>query len=479
MRVRMATTYGPLTVEVPGGGWSTQYSANAQSTIAGIGLSVYTAFNNFTVTVQNGVVIGFSVYFFNGGNGILAPSPSISGTFSCTVNGITPPFVNNTTSFNQTITYTSPADGPPPVTVNFSSSTTGSVFTQSATASYSVTYGLYAQTKNLVFSSHDPSLTHKLVFLEPITSLNNGKLIAIKDKSFQSGSMYTVIYAPPGNTIEGTAIPPDIRATMYENGQCNTYVIDTANSMYRVANIYPIDTQPSLPTIDPTGLTPVAASSSTVDIFSTDSTPGRTAVNNLVELPAVSNPTGTGSLKILLYGGRTSTKYTGNVLIIEEPSGGNLIDDTYISTTKPYIQTDTNANANEKNTGIVFISNEDQWFVLGYYDTSLWTWGTTAPSAATKTIPNNTLQFDIISAGANDIISTPTVESLSLVKTQTVSGSPPYIVFREQGGGSTFNENGQFVYYTGNPTNSTTWIVSDSVGGGAFKNYIAVAYTPN
>jgi hypothetical protein len=198
MRVRMATTYGPLTVEVPGGGWSTQYSANAQSTIAGIGLSVYTAFNNFTVTVQNGVVIGFSVYFFNGGNGILAPSPSISGTFSCTVNGITPPFVNNTTSFNQTITYTSPADGPPPVTVNFSSSTTGSVFTQSATASYSVTYGLYAQTKNLVFSSHDPSLTHKLVFLEPITSLNNGKLIAIKDKSFQAGSMYTVIYAPPG-----------------------------------------------------------------------------------------------------------------------------------------------------------------------------------------------------------------------------------------------------------------------------------------
>jgi hypothetical protein len=166
-------------------------------------------------------------------------------------------------------------------------------------------------------------------------------------------------------------------------------------------------------------------------------------------------------------------------LIIEEPSGGNLIDDTYISTTKPYIQTDTNANANEKNTGIVFISNEDQWFVLGYYDTSLWTWGTTAPSAATKTIPNNTLQFDIISAGANDIISTPTVESLSIVKTQTVSGSPPYIVFREQGGGSTFNENGQFVYYTGNPTNSTTWIVSDSVGGGAFKNYIAIAYTPN
>jgi hypothetical protein len=480
MRVRMTTTYGPLTIQVPFGGWATQYSADGQHTIAGIGLHVYTGFNTFTVTVQNGVVIGFSIYIYNGGEGIEAPAPSFSGSFSCTVNGISPPFVNNTTTFPQTITYTSPADGPPPVTVNITASVSGNVYTQSASASYSLTYGLYAQTANLVFSSYDPSINLKLVFLEPMTPSNNGKLIAVKDKSFKSGSMYTAIYAPPGTPIEGTAIPNNEAAILAIDGQCNTYVIDQPNNTYRIANIYPRTSQPTLPTINPTGLSAVSATSDVVDIFSVDSgiTPNRTTSNNLVQLPLISNPINTGLIKIIIYAGKNSAKYTGNVLAIQETSGGALIDNYYTSTIKPYIQTDSSADANQKNTGIVFISNENQWFVLGYYVTAPWTWLLTPPNPATKIIPNNVLQFDLISPNANDVVQPPTVQSLNLVKTQTVSGSPIYILFTNQLNGSSYNEQAQQIYYD-NPTNSTTWIISYSLGGGAFKNYIALAYTPN
>jgi len=491
----MSTTYGPLTVYSPNGNggvstsatWSTQFSVDNESkTFFGNGVHAYAGFNSLTVTVVGGQVVSVSVYVYTGAEALGIGSVSYNGgSYVVKINGTTfytaPSYPAGTT-----VTYTYPGDGPLPQTIELIGSINATVDTQTTGASLDVLYKLYAQTANLVFSEYDSQIGNsqstynfKMLFLEPPSVSNHGKLISVKDKSFQASTMVTAIYTPQGIPIEGNAVPGDTRAFLTVNGQCNTYIVDNVSSTYRVANIYPGHNQIALPTMNPSGLTPVAASGSIADIFSTDSTPGRTTVDNLVELPAVSNPTGIGSLKIIIYGGRTSAKYTGNVLVIQEPSGGNFIDNTYGTTAKPYLQTDASTNANEKNTGIVFISNENQWFVLGYYETSPWTWETTAPSAATKTIPNNTLQFDIISAGANDMISAPTVESLSLVKTQTVSGSAPYVVFRQQGGGSTFNENGQFVYYTGDPTNSTAWLLAYAIGGGDFKNYIVLSYTPN
>jgi hypothetical protein len=508
----MSTTYGPLTIFSPNGQYSSQGSDpnwqpsqfskdDADTNGVGSGVHSYVGFNTLTVTVVRGVVTGFSLYVYSGGEGLATPYDQTysGGSYTVTVNGSTF-FTNSSSPLGSTfVSYTSPADGPPPVDVIIQGSITvsgrdGGLIMRTANSSFTVKYEFHTQTANLVFSAYDSSLpapfSAKMIFLEPPSSLNNGKLIAIKDKSFQSASMNTWIYSPNGTKIEGGVPPagatpgydvdPNPAANLYQNGQCTTYIIDYPNNLYRILNIYPSNNQGEIPTGSIAGLTPVAMTNDIADIFSVDSgiTPNRTTSNNLVQLPPVSNPPGQGSLKILVYGGRTSAKYGGNGLFIQEPVGGNLLDNTY-STVKPYIQTDSSANANEKNTGMIFISNENQWFILGYYYTFNWTWSITAPAPPTKTIPNNTLQFNLISLNANDMVNLPTIQALSVVKTQTVTGSGPYIVFREPGGGSTLNELAQFAYYNGDPTNSVTWILSYSVGVGATKNYIVAAYTPN
>lgn len=492
----MSTTYGPLTVYSPNGDggvsgsatWSTQFSKDDESTTAGLGVHAYVGFNTFTVTITNGLITGFSLYAYSGAETKgTAPNPTYdAGSYTVTLNG-TPIFGPNTSApLASTLVSYSDINGISPCKIIIAGSLTAHVYSQSVSPSFSVTYDLYVQTANLVFSEYDSQIGNspstynfKMLFLEPPSVSNHGKLIAVKDKSFQAGTMFTLIYPPQGIQIEGNAIPGSSAAAgLAVNGQCNTYIIDNVSSIYRIANIYPSHNQIALPTINPSGLTPVLASASVADIFSTDSTPGRTTVNNLVELPAVSNPTGIGSLKIIVYGGRTSAKYTGNVLAIQEPSGGNFIDNTYGTTTKPYLQTDASTNANEKNTGIVFISNENQWFVLGYYETSPWTWSTATPGSQTYIMPSNTFQYNNIVSASPYVIALPALQSLSLVKNLNTSSTVEF--FRIQTSGtSVFNEAGTVVNYTGNPTNSTTWILTYATGGGNFKNYIVLSYTPN
>lgn len=500
----MSTIYGPLTIYSPNGQYSSQGSFpnwqpsqfskdDADTNAFGSGVHSYIGFNTLKVTVTSGVVTGFSMYVYSGGEGVdTSYSQSFSGgSYTVTVNGSTF-FTSSATPLGTTlVSYQAPSSGPNPVEIQIQGQITvsgrdGGLIERSATSSFDISYKFYVQSANLVFSSYDSTLpapySAKMVFLQPPVSTDHGKMIAIKDKSFQAESMQTWIYSPPGYPIENNAVPGAEQSYLYQNGQCNTYMIDYTNATFRVLNVYPSSLQDTLSTGSITGLTAVPMTSDTVNIFSVDSgiTPNRTTSNNLVQLPTVSNPSGEGSLLILVYAGKTSTKYTGNVLFIEEPSGGNLIDNTY-STLKPYIQTDTSGA--EKNTGIVFISNEDQWFILGYYPTTDWSVFPTSPPSPTRTMSNDLLVLDLLptTANASEVVQGPTpgTDSLSIVKVQGVAGSSPYVTFSVPGTGNRYNVDTEYTYYTGNAANSATWIVAVYDGSQYYKYYIVVAYTPS
>ena len=216
----------------------------------------------------------------------------------------------------------------------------------------------------------------------PRASACNGLLRYFKNAGTIAGGLnnnnaYSYVLTSGGDTISdlnsyGIKLQDDYAClTLYSDG-ISWYIANYYPTSYNyngstnVGELILPTTNSALPSGNKVG----NASMNAINIFSTNPYSERQSGDNMVNLPSISANSG---MCIVVYSGNTSANRTfGNALTF---SHTNNIDRNanYTSSNRPYIVSDlTGGSPTLKSTGIVFITDGNNWYITGWFNSAYW-----------------------------------------------------------------------------------------------------------
>jgi hypothetical protein len=340
--------------------------------------------------------------------------------------------------------------------------------------------------KTITFTDISPTVdfvvvnSEKFLQLPDVTAHN--RPIVIKSE----GSPMVWIYSRDGTT------DIDNRRGVYADSSYACVTVFSNGTKWFIAGWYntPLPTTVNSVTVAKT----VTAVSRRTNIFSTNSNVNRRSGHNAVDLPA---PAGIEMCIIAYIGDTNASRDANNALQIRPPSGGRI--DGYEAF--PYIFCDSNV----KSTGIVLFRNtyieasnpngNDKWYIIGWYNTSEWTW-TTGPSGwhYTYDVPTNRQRFILFPSISWQYMTlpmfTPHVPQLLVYKVQAVYNQAngqdePVIIGGQIGnnpdtmGNNFLNETQRGIIRYAPSEYVCVWFISEQRAGESFIRYYPImSYIP-
>jgi hypothetical protein len=225
-----------------------------------------------------------------------------------------------------------------------------------------------------------------------------------------------------------------------------------------------------------------------INIFNVNLNTDRRSGDNLITLPDES--VNQGQICIVVYAGNASGKGGGNALTFATVSG-RPIDNvpTTTNTNRTFIWTD----GAQKNSGVVFISNGTNWFVVSYFYG--WGWAFEAnpaygnPQVNVTNSVNSVICQGLGTAAGRDyylpalnssIVPNSTVGGLIIIKNGQINNFTGTLYHTNPSGGAVtgfFNETQTRLYYVfDTPTYSSIWFAYERRAGENFLRFYPVGY---
>ena len=416
------------------------------------------------------------------------------------------------------------------VAVNTESQTSGNpTYTQGVTGTYTYTYsgrinrvGMYvsagtfgsglsavvnvysgsmsivsSSTADFNFIDATPNIS-KIIELPPITPETAGRLYFYKVTGELTRNSYLL-------TTDGTVFADYNQPGVVINNSRGCATVFHNGSNWYVANYYPSHVQNFLST---TGTSSFSTNKSgtalinNINIFTTDSSNERRSGDNRLELPILN---GTPGICIVAYVGLIDARTGGNALVFTSLNGAGSerkIDgptSTYNNTSnKPYIV----ANEGHKNTGAVFITDGNYWYIVGWFNGSNWATSTNIGLiSGSSDVSNNLLSQDIGNQHAIDVIGTTTGGNKLFVLPQNSVSAIPYVFmvkarsnansmnintlpYSNPSGTTVIHKDTKNMYFNENQRNICLWFVREAtvVSGSppvtTIRYYPVISYTP-
>lgn len=356
-----------------------------------------------------------------------------------------------------------------------------------------------------------PTYIARWIYILPdLNTLSNGSILMLKNKTrvrqkiyiISVGNFQQIEYDPAYNN-------PTALFQLFIDDQdqfrsaCYTLFADRTgsfpnNNIWRILNFYPqrygasegYNQIRSGSTYVVTNANKRAtAIANRINIFNVNANTDRTSQDNEIALPAASS----GALCVIVYAGNNGSKASNNSLTfthtqtIEGPNGPYNN-----STNKCWIYSDSN----QKNTGILFVSDGTFWYVVGWYFTEGMAWDNTdnrwfqplqitniqmtEPSQITQVrIPRNGIDF-LLPASIPTITDTSTGGLILFKISHDLGGN---LVFHtnppNQGAQAFFNESMQRVYFAFNGGGySCAWFAYERRANGVLYYYPVIWHTP-
>lgn len=330
-----------------------------------------------------------------------------------------------------------------------------------ATSSIDETYFLYTASETLTVIKNT---TNNSNIILPSSGGNNAALKIIK-KITSSG--YAFITSEFNDRIEDS-----IRKSLFLNQyECGTFISN--GNQWLLANYYN-NNIPSTTTSFPNGTNKITtAAVNRINVFNVNSFTARQSGDNGVLLPLPEN----GKMCIVVYAGNLSKKQDNNALLFA-PTDSNAIDNRFNSVNNfPYIFTD----ANNKSTGIIFISDGRYWFIVGWNQTIGQGWMTDATPSGTSLLPatkysnfyySNTSP---LTSNLNYVLPQTHLGGLTqcyilIIKNRNVTSGRGIVVYANTSGTNSphrFNEEVNYIdnVFAGPNNYGCIWLVSENRGG--------------
>ena len=360
----------------------------------------------------------------------------------------------------------------------------GPARTGDATASFDDTFNVTQinSATNFVFTDltlSSPSVGGKFLTLPPVESYAN-RILFIKNKNIVPGNdLGGGQYRTQSiniNTYNGEFIVDINSIGICINDAYGCLALFSDGTSWYIANYYPSNGQPSMPTSQISITPTVYANNNTVNAFMTSGVPGgRNTGNNSIYLR---NPAGVSGISIIKYYGSADygSRLSTNPLIIK-PDGCNIDGSNTIF---PMLYVDNAI----KSCGAVFITDGTNWFIAGYYNSTNWNWTSYVPLAGTETQLSQYSLTDIKLKAPTSMMNP------GFVTPQITTTSPYLCIIKKQGipqGANTnyfsysgvsnptsgnFNANNNNIVYTQPQNNTCLWLVAHTF------NTAIVTYDP-
>jgi hypothetical protein len=430
-------------------------------------VSVLTGYSSFSLTTNNGVITGFGLSFNSSVTGYGGAGSRLQ-TYNYNV------YLDGTNVYSASsggpslsYTYTGGVLSNAKHTIRITASASGDDNTNSGQFFVDVniddSYDFLASGLLNTINFVNTSTGNTRYVLLPFPDIYSGQLLFFKDSGANANNR-NIILAPPNG---GFTIDDSTSLTISNRAGCVTLFSDSF--IWRVANYYTSNNQPTLSTASTGSFADgkqATAVIGRINVFDVDSNSARQSGDNSVILPSPS----AGELCMVLYIGKLSSKGSGNSLLFQV-TGGSSIDNIYNNTNnQAYIST----NTSNKSTGVVFISDGNNWYVAGYYPGANWAWETsTAVGNTSVNLGTNLLNVTPFISGKDYYLPPSTIGAILNIQKNISGMNTSGAIFHPNGTGF-FNKDIQRIYYNGNPSNSSTWFVN--YGG---NSYPIIAYTPN
>lgn len=392
---------------------------------------------NITYGITAGVVTNVTINFFCNASGVSGYTDIVTGPTSYAIYS---PYNASTALFtsgnpNAVATNISIIGGTIRITGS-GEQHSNAIPAASRTVTFDASFNLNAisATTDFVFvnTSATSNPPNNILFLPPLneSQSSNSKLLFIKDKSANASINNITVVPNQGFCIDNINAP----FTIKDNNGCLALFNDGIG--YFIANYYPSNGQPAMPTSQISIVPTLYANNNTVNAFATSTTDRNTGNNSIY----LRNPAGITGISIIKYYGAefpSSSRTINNPLIIK-PDGCNVDGSNTIF---PMLYVDDPI----KSCGAVFITDGTNWFIAGYYNSTNWNWTSYVPLGGTETQLSQYSLTDIK-------LKAPTgMMNPGFITPQTISATSYLCIIKKQGIPQGANTN-YFSYALGNPT---------------------------
>lgn len=357
------------------------------------------------------------------------------------------------------------------------------------------TYSMTYMNSNFCGVATNIGGTKPIVVLPDVNTQPQGTLYIVKDRTWGAGGNNISVITMYSQLID---LNNTFRRNITNNGGALSFYADSG--LYRLAMRYPLNPAPgdnfpatiganatNSPITNPNKV--ATAVVGRVNIFNVNLNTDRRSGDNLITLPNESG--NSGQICIVVYAGNASQKSGGNALTFATASGRSIDNwSTNTNTNRAFIWTDDN----QKNSGVVFICDGTNWFVVSYYLGNGWTWeNNTAYSNPQANVTNSVNSVICQGAGAvrgrdyylpplnTSIVPNSSVSGLILIKNGEITEFTGTLYHTNpSGGGATgfFNETQIRIYNARDtPNYSCLWLVYERRSGENFLRFYPVGYT--